>query len=139
MFTEWTGAYGYNLYGFSLECYWFWSVFSPSHQVNCDLQQFDKSHLWVELKLFFSLSLSLPGPYIDLRLSCSEQPYQVSRKECFLTCTEILIFWRTPEVNLMAGLWHCFPGLQSPLGNSVCDSFWKIPPQPVGANWPGMF
>ena len=26
--TEWSGEYGYNVYGFCLEYYWFWSVFS---------------------------------------------------------------------------------------------------------------
>ena len=58
-------------------------------------------------------------------------------KNCLLPCAGILILWGPLEEgsplrwSQIEGLWHGFPGLERPIGNSVWHSFWEVPPQPV--------
>ena len=89
---EWTGEYGYNVYGFRLDYYWFITFFpniGKSFTPSYNLQQFGKLHLWVELKH--------SCPSRKWRPLGSEQPYPVSGKDCLLTYAGISIFWGPPE------------------------------------------
>lgn len=55
----------------------------------------------------------------------SEQPYQRNRRYGLLASGGISIFGgpleekTLPRCSLMAGLWHGFPGLERPPGNSI--------------------
>ena len=81
--------------------------------------------------IFFSLFLVPPeirNFWVLSRLIwCSER----NRKDCLQVCAGILIFWgllekKNPRQNLVASLWHGFPGLERLFHSSVWDSLWKV-------------
>ena len=123
MVTKWTGEYSYNVYGFCLENYWFWFVFSRYRealplQLLMTYSNLVNYTLLSKTEIFF-FSLWLVPPETGDRWVLSSLIRWMGKTVCLLACTGILIFWgprMPPRQNLMAGLWHGFPGLERPLG-----------------------
>ena len=135
--TEWTSDYGCDFYGFCLECYWFWSVFSSyreAHPLKSILIYSSLVNSTCEWNWSISFSF-LSGPSRNWKLLGSEQLYQGIGKNCLLACAGISMFWGLLEEKTHQGraLWHTFSlaflALR-PFGNSVWD-FWGLTPQLV--------